>query len=49
MVQVEGEFTPNRSLGQLYTDQHRLYRGFYEAMANAGQYRALHDFATKYA
>ena len=48
MVNVEGEFEPNRDLKSLYDDQHRIYRGFYEAMANAGQYAALNAFAQKY-
>jgi xylulokinase len=48
MVKVEGEFTPNKNLRALYQDQHKIYRGFYEAMANAGQYKALHDFSLKY-
>jgi xylulokinase len=48
MVKVEGEFTPNKNLKALYQDQHKIYRGFYEAMANAGQYKALHDFSLKY-
>jgi xylulokinase len=49
MVQVEGEYEPNRQYRSLYGDQHQLYRGFYEAMANAGQYKALNDFAARYA
>ena len=48
MVQVEGEFEPNRGVSELYQDQHKIYRGFYEAMANAGEYKALHAFAEKY-
>ena len=32
----------------LYDDQHRIYRGLYEAIANAGQYQALADFVAKY-
>lgn len=48
MVSVESEFEPNHKLSDLYTEQHAIYRGFYEAMANAGQYAALNDFATKY-
>ncbi|MEN9754897.1 MAG: hypothetical protein RLZ07_1279 [Pseudomonadota bacterium] len=48
MVKVEGEFTPNKNLKALYQDQHQIYRGFYEAMASANQYKALHDFSLKY-
>jgi len=48
MVAVEGEFTPNKSLSGLYQDQHKIYRGFYESIANSGQYNALHEFANKY-
>lgn len=48
MVQVESEFEPNLKLKDLYDEQHGIYRGFYEAMANAGQYAALNDFAEKY-
>lgn len=48
MVQVEGEFEPNRSLSTLYREQHQIYRGLYEAIAKNGQYVALNEFATKY-
>jgi xylulokinase len=48
MVALESEFEPNAKLTDLYGEQHQIYRGFYEAMANAGQYQALSDFALKY-
>ena len=48
MVVVEGQFEPNRALGDLYGEQHEIYRGFYEAMANAGQYQRLADFSAKH-
>ena len=48
MLVVEGQFEPNRALGDLYGEQHEIYRGFYEAMANAGQYQRLADFSAKY-
>ncbi|MEM6323386.1 MAG: FGGY family carbohydrate kinase [Pseudomonadota bacterium] len=48
MVAVESEFEPNTKLRDLYDEQHGIYRGFYEAMANAGQYAALNEFAEKH-
>ena len=48
MVQVEGTFEPNLKLHDLYTEQHGIYRGFYEAIAKSGQYAALSDFSHKY-
>ena len=48
MVHVEASFEPNRANKALYDDQHRIYRGLYEAIANAGQYQALADFVAKY-
>lgn len=48
MVQVEGTFEPNLRLHELYTEQHAIYRGLYEAIANSGQYAALSDFSQKY-
>jgi xylulokinase len=48
MVHVESSFEPNTKLKPLYDDQHRIYRGLYEAIANAGQYRALADFVSRY-
>jgi xylulokinase len=48
MVHVESSFEPNTSLKRLYDDQHQIYRGLYEAIANAGQYRALADFVSRY-
>lgn len=48
MVALESEFEPNTKLADLYGEQHQIYRGFYEAMAKAGQYEALSDFALKY-
>jgi xylulokinase len=48
MVAVESEFEPNVGLTDLYGEQHQVYRGFYEAMAKAGEYAALSDFAQKY-
>ena len=48
MVAVESEFEPDPKLRNLHDDQNGIYRGFYEAAANAGQYAALSDFAQKY-
>jgi xylulokinase len=48
MVQVEATFEPNRKLGELYGEQHAIYRGFYEAMAKSGEYARLNAFAQKY-
>lgn len=48
MVTVENEFEPNTDLRALYEDQNQVYRGFYEAMAKAGQYQALSDFVQKH-
>ena len=48
MVHTEGTFEPNAKLRDLYTEQHGIYRGFYEAMAKSGQYAALSDFSQKY-
>ena len=48
MVKVEGEFEPNPALADLYGEQHRIYREFYEAMANAGAYQNLAAFAAKH-
>lgn len=48
MVHVEASFEPNLKHKALYDDQHRIYRGLYEAIANAGQYQALADFVAKY-
>ncbi len=47
MVRVEQTFEPNAGLQDLYGEAHGLYRGFYEAMAKAGQYAALADFAER--
>lgn len=47
MVAVESEFEPNGELRSLYDEQHGIYRGFYEAIAKAGQYAALNRFAEK--
>lgn len=48
MVNVERQFEPNSNLRDLYGEAHGLYRGFYEAMAGAGQYEALSAFAEKH-
>jgi xylulokinase len=48
MVVVEAEFEPNAALGELYGEQHDIYRGLYEAIAGSKQYAALNDFAAKY-
>jgi xylulokinase len=48
MVQIEGKFTPNPELQEMYKEHHAIYRGFYEGIANAGQYKKLADFSTKY-
>lgn len=48
MVAVEGEYEPNRKLTDLYGEQHAIYDGFYKAMAGAGEYARLSDFAQKY-
>ena len=47
-MHVEASFEPNRAHKALYDDQHRIYRGLYEAIAKAGQYQALADFVAKY-
>ncbi len=47
MVHLESSFEPNRDLAELYTEQHGIYRGFYEAMAQ-GSYERLVGFADKY-
>ena len=49
MVVVEAEMEPDPKLKDLYDEQHGVYRGFYEAMANAGQYQNLAEFAARYA
>lgn len=48
MVVVESEIEPNLALGELYTEQHEIYVGFYKAMAESGEYGRLSDFANKY-
>ena len=48
MVQIEGTFTPNKEHREMYEEQHGLYRGIYEAIANAGQYKGLANFSAKY-
>ena len=48
MVQVESTFEPNPRLHELYTEQHGIYVGMYEAIAKSGQYAALSDFSQKY-
>ena len=48
MVQVENTFEPNNALHNLYNEQHGIYRGLYEAIANSGQYKALNAFEAKY-
>ncbi|NMM45708.1 xylulose kinase [Rhodospirillaceae bacterium KN72] len=47
MVHLESSFEPNRDLAVLYTEQHGIYRDFYEAMAK-GSYEKLNAFANKY-
>jgi xylulokinase len=47
MVNVESEFTPNEKTRALYDEANKVYRGLYEAIANAGQYQALSDFSTR--
>jgi xylulokinase len=48
MVHVESTFEPNVGLQGLYGEQHAIYRGIYEAIAQSGQYAALSDFSQKY-
>lgn len=48
MVVVESEIEPNAGLAGLYGEQHEIYVGFYEAMARAGSYGRLSDFANRY-
>ena len=48
MVQIEGTFTPNPEHREMYDEHHAIYRGIYEAIAKAGQYKKLADFSTKY-
>ena len=48
MVQIEGTFTPNNEHRAMYEEHHALYRGIYEAIANAGQYKDLANFSSKY-
>ena len=48
MVEVEAEFVPNQRLGELYGEQHEIWRGMYEAIAAGGQYQKLADFSAKY-
>lgn len=48
MVQVESTFDPNPRLRALYDEQHAIYRGIYEAIAQSGQYAALSDSSQKY-
>lgn len=48
MVQIEGTFTPNKEHRAMYEEHHALYRGIYEAIANAGQYKGLANFSSKY-
>ena len=48
MVHIEQEHTPNQQLSSLYDEAHGIYRGFYEAIANAGQYEKLAAFAAKH-
>ena len=48
MVEVEAEFIPNQRLGELYGEQHEIWRGMYEAIAAGGQYQKLADFSAKY-
>lgn len=48
MVQIEADYTPNHRLSDLYGEAHEIYRGTYEAIANAGQYEKLAAFSAKY-
>ena len=48
MVEVEAEFLPNQRLGDLYGEQHEIWRGMYESIAAGGQYQKLADFSAKY-
>jgi len=48
MVAVEASFEPNMKVRDLYDDHHAIYRGLYDALAKAGQYQNLVDFAARY-
>ncbi len=48
MVQVESTFEPTIRLGELYGEQHAIYRGTYEAISQSAQYAALSEFSAKY-
>ena len=48
MVHIERDFEPNNNLAGLYDDQHQVYRGFYEAMANGGAYKHHAAFSEKH-
>lgn len=47
MVHIERAFEPNTALAPLYTEQHGIYREFYEAMAK-GAYGNLAAFSEKH-
>jgi len=48
MVNIEREFVPDGALAERYGEAHALYRGFYEAVAKAGEYEKLAAFSEKY-
>ncbi len=48
MVNVEGDYEPNQATRDLYEQQYGIYRGMYEAIANAGQYQALSGFSARH-
>ena len=48
LVHIEADFVPNPDNRELYAEQHRIYRGLYEAIAGAGQYKKLAEFTAKY-
>ena len=48
MVHVEGELRAQPPRKALYDEQYRIYRGIYEAIANAGQYQALSGFSARH-
>ena len=48
MVHVEAEFEPNQATKNLYSEQHEIYRGLYEAIASKGEYQKLADFVSRH-
>lgn len=48
MVKIESDFQPDQRLSARYGEAHAIYRGLYEAIAEAGQYEKLQAFSAKY-